>query len=441
MREAQTEVLVVGAGPVGLWMALLLAEAGISVSIIDQEAHTAARSYACALHSRTLDSLARLGLTEELLKGGKCVDKLGFYDHAARRAELDFSAVAGRFPFMLILPQSSLERLLEQKLVEAGGAVHWNHRFASFVEGPEWLDAVVEELAGTSTGYIVPHWEMVVKSRSSVRAQFIIGADGHGSLVRQLAGFNYERLGDPEFFAAFEFESRQTGENDEVRVALNDTTNVLWPLPNSRYRWTFQVLRHELPAQFPEKERRAVRLAQPMVDERIRQYVEKVSQHRATWFSAKMDSIGWCSEVAFERRLVRPFGQNRCWLIGDAAHQTGPVGVQSMNLGFREAESLTALLKRILREDAPLNLLELYNREQRSRWEPLMGLTGGLRPRAGTPSWIRQHCGQLLPCLPGCEAHLSRLADQLSLDIDLGTPVPDPPELRDGTRAANNRGS
>jgi len=422
MREAQTDMLVVGAGPVGLWTALLLAEAGIAVSLIDQEEHTAARSYACALHGRTLELLGQFGLTEALLASGKRVEKWAFYDRTGRHAELDLSGLAGRFPFILILPQSVLEGLLEQRLRQAGAAVHWNHRFAGFVEQEESLNATIDELAGTSTGYIVPHWEMVVKNRSNVSAQFILGTDGHASLVRQVAGFDYQRMGDPEFFAAFEFESENADEDQdqEVRITLDQTTNVLWPLPNRRYRWTFQLLRHELPPEFPQKERRAVRLAQPVVDERIRRYVEKVSRERAPWFCAQISNIAWCSEVAFERRLVKPFGQNRCWLLGDAAHQTGPVGVQSMNLGFCEGETLVGLLKKILREDAPMSLLDSYNREQQNRWHPLMGLTGGLRPRASTTPWIREHCGQLLPCLPACETSMASLADQLGLDVQMG---------------------
>src|SRR5579859_2484745 len=130
MRESQTEVLVVGAGPIGLWTALLLAEAGIAVTIIDQESHTAARSYACGLHPRTLELLSRLGLAETLLAGGRRIEKLAFYGSDTREAELDFSGLAGSFPFMLIVPQSSVESLLEQRLGQAGVAVHWNHRFA-----------------------------------------------------------------------------------------------------------------------------------------------------------------------------------------------------------------------------------------------------------------------------------------------------------------------
>src|SRR5438128_1806367 len=159
MRETQTEVLVVGAGPIGLWTALLLAEAGIEVSLIDCEMRTAARSYACGLHPHTLKLFSRVGLSEAVLAKGRPIPKVAFYDREARRAELNFPKVGQDFPFLVILPQNALESLLEEQLVKAGVHVHWNHRFASFTEEQDQLAATIEELAGTSTGYIVPHWE------------------------------------------------------------------------------------------------------------------------------------------------------------------------------------------------------------------------------------------------------------------------------------------
>jgi 2-polyprenyl-6-methoxyphenol hydroxylase-like FAD-dependent oxidoreductase len=416
MREARTEVLVVGAGPVGLWTALLLAEAGIEVSIIDREARTAARSYACGIHPRTLQSLANAGVADAVLERGRRIHRVALWDRKSFQAELKFSELNPTYPFLLILPQNILESLLEQRLHKAGVSVHWNHRFASFVDEEECVAATIEELAGTGTGYIVPHWEMVVKNRAQLRAQYLIGADGYSSLVRQVAGLNYQRVGDPEFFAAFEFESSEPVD-DEVRVVLDETTDVLWPLPEGKCRWTFQLLRHELPAEFPEKERRAVRLAQPQVDERIRQYVEKVGHQRAPWFSAQVKTISWCSEVTFERRLAKPAGLNRCWLVGDAAHQTGPVGIQSMNSGFAEAEALVSRLKRIFRQESRPEILDAYNKEHQERWNKLMGITGGLKERSDTSDWVRASCAKLMPCLPGLDADLTSLASQLKLDL------------------------
>jgi len=416
MRETQTEVLVVGAGPVGLWTALLLTEVGVQVTIIDREARITARSYACALHPSTLQMLQRLGLADDVLAQGRRAQSVGFYDEHSRRAELDVSALGGPFPFLLILPQSALEGLLEQRLRRAGVTVHWNYRFDDFREEPELVIATIEQLEGTGTGYIVPHWETIVKSRAPLRAQFVIGADGQNSLLRQRLGIELDRLGGSTSFAAYEFESEQPVE-DELRVVLNRTTNALWPLPGNKCRWTFQLVRSEMQGEFPEKERRSARLVEPAVDEKIRSYVEKVAEQRAPWFKAKIREIAWCTEVAFENRVARQFGRNRCWLAGDAAHQTGPVGVQSMNAGFAEGERLARLLRSVLRQEAPSQVLHTYDREQREQWRRLLGMSGGLKARSDTDSWVREHAPRILPCLPGSGPDLPALAAQLKLDF------------------------
>src|ERR1035441_10449506 len=98
MREERTEVLVVGAGPVGLLTAILLAEAGIEVRIIDREDRTTSRSYACALHPRTLKLLEGLGLAAPVLEAGRRVEKIAFYDGATRQAEVKLSQLGGGVP-------------------------------------------------------------------------------------------------------------------------------------------------------------------------------------------------------------------------------------------------------------------------------------------------------------------------------------------------------
>jgi 2-polyprenyl-6-methoxyphenol hydroxylase-like FAD-dependent oxidoreductase len=132
MRETKTEVLIVGAGPVGLLTAILLAENGVETQIIDREERIASRSYACALHPRTLRLLHRLGLAEEVLTRGKRVQSIAFYDGAARCAEIKMETMGGEFPFLLVLPQSALEEVLEQRLLHKSKTkVLWNHRLDS----------------------------------------------------------------------------------------------------------------------------------------------------------------------------------------------------------------------------------------------------------------------------------------------------------------------
>jgi len=417
MQEEQTEVLVVGAGPVGLLAAILASEAGLGVRIIDQEARTTARSYACALHPRTLELLDEVGLAEPMLHQGRRVETVAFYDHAARRAEVNLSKLGGGFPFLLILPQSAFEEVLEQRLRKAGISVDWQHRFAGVQEHADGVIADVEELGGTGTGYIVPHWETVVKRRIPLRARYVIGADGHGSLVRHRLGIASTRVAGPHFFAAYEFEADAPPE-PEVRVVLDDsTTNVLWPLAANKCRWTFQLVKTAGGIEFPEKDRRPVRFAQPQVDEELREYVELVVRQRASWFSAGVKRITWCTDVAFEHRVANHFGRGHGWLAGDAAHQTGPVGVQSMNVGLAEAAALVGAIKKTLREHALTAPLEAYDQERQEEWRRLLGLAGGLKTRAQTDPWVAERRERMLPCLPAGAADLGRLATQLQLDV------------------------
>ena len=160
-----------------------------------------------------------------------------------------------------------------------------------------------------------------------------------------------------------------------------------------------------------------MRFAEKSVDERIRQYVQQVAKQRAPWFSAGVKAITWCTEVVFEHRVARQFGRERCWLAGDAAHQTGPVGVQSMNVGMAEAATLAGALRKILRDQAALNLLETCNREWQDEWRRLLGLTGGLKPGSETSPWVRERRARILSCLPASHEDLARLAGQMGLDL------------------------
>lgn len=417
MTPQSTEVLVVGAGPVGLLTALLLAEAGVQVQVIDHEERIAARSYACALHPRSLKLLARRGLAAPLLEQGRRIPKMAFYDGAERRAEITFSENGGEFPFLLVVPQSALEGILEQTLrKKARIKVNWNHRFDGVQFEEDAVVATVERLGGTALGYVVPHWETVVQKRFPLRAQFLVGADGHNSLVRRRLEIESDHLARAQAFVACEFAS-ETEPAEEVRVVLDDaTTNVLWPLPGNCYRWTCQLHQADLLNEFPDKDRRLMP-SEKALNEQIRGSLQKLMRHRAPWFSASVRDITWCKQVVFEHRLAKQFGQNRCWLVGDAAHQTSPVGMQSMNVGLLEAEELAGLLPKILREEAPLDVLQSYNRQRQEEWRRLLGADGGLNPRSDTGAWLRSRGGRILPCLPGSREELASLADQLGLDF------------------------
>jgi 2-polyprenyl-6-methoxyphenol hydroxylase-like FAD-dependent oxidoreductase len=144
----------------------------------------------------------------------------------------------------------------------------------------------------------------------------------------------------------------------------------------------------------------------------------RLLEARAPWFQGGIKDVGWATDIQFEHRLARQFGRDRAWLAGDAAHQTGPIGMQSMNMGFREGADLAAKLTRILREKGSPDLLETYDLEHRMEWEQLLGRKGDPKASAATGEWVRERCGMLPACIPASGSELTLLLRQLGLEFE-----------------------
>jgi 2-polyprenyl-6-methoxyphenol hydroxylase-like FAD-dependent oxidoreductase len=413
MREERIEVLVVGAGPVGLMTALTLAQGGVESIIIDREPRTTARSYACALHPRVLDLLATVGVADDLIAQGRKIESVAFYEKAERRARVRVSDASDKYPFLLVLPQSVLESTLEARLNEAGVKVRWHRRFDDMAQQPDAVEVMVEELEGTTGGYAVPHWEELVKRRTPIYCRWLVGADGPNSLVRRRLGLDFKTAAPRQFFAAYEFEPEGRTE-DELRIVLDSaTTNVLWPLPGNKMRWTFEIPEAGQDPDFPEKERRAIHFSQKIVDDEIRRYVETVAKHRAPWFASGVKEITWCTQVSFQPRVAAAFGQQNAWLAGDSAHQAGPAAAQSMNQGLLEAASLAEAIIKIQKDEGDEILLAAYAQTSLETWQRMLGLTGAVPTPGSANPWIKANWNRILPSLPATGEGLAKTATRV----------------------------
>ena len=416
-RKLNTEVLVVGAGPSGLTTALLLAEAGVRVTIIDRERRPATHSYACGLHPRSLKLLDGLGLLDGIQDQTRRITTVAFYSpEHGREAEASLGALPVEFPFVLVLPQDQLEARLAERLAELECPVLWHHRLASLAAGHDGVRAEVDQLVGTATGCAVPRWQWVVGRTIEVDAAFVVGADGHHSMVRQALGIENERLAAPEHYAVYEFEP-EIELADELGVVLTEsTTSVLWPLPGRRCRWSFQLAGWE-ETEFAEKDRDPFWGEAPAVAQRTRQRLQQRLAAQAPWFGTGIRTVDWAADIQFQHRLARQYGRGRCWLVGDAAHQTGPAGIQSMNVGLLEAEDLAGRLAQLIREAAPEALLTAYEQVHRDEWRLLLGGKGAPRPGPATKPWVGRYGRQILSSLPASGHELSLLLTQLGLSL------------------------
>ena len=314
-RHPDPEVLVVGAGPVGLVAALFLQQHGIRVEVIDMQQRTTQHSYALAIHPRTLRILDEAGLSAGLIGAGRKLTKVAYYEGRERRAEIDYAALASAHPYLLVLRQSVLERAAEEALRQQKLKVLWGHRLQSLNADDATPRAEVAKLDQVATGYPIARTEWVVARSETIRPAYVIGADGYDSAVRRMAGIEMEEHGAGQIFSVYEIEA--AGELPaEVRVILDpDLTSVYWPLEEGRCRWGFQIQ--------DASEHEAIDGAARAADRREGSLV-----HGAA------DAIYWSTLGLFESRVTRSFGKGGVWLAGDAAHQAAPVGVHSMNSGW-----------------------------------------------------------------------------------------------------------
>ena len=411
--NAQTEVLVVGAGPVGMLTALLLTQQGVRTRIIDQESRTATRSYACALHPASLSVLQRAGIVDAVLDLGRSIGTVGLYQGPARRAQARLSDLPGPYPFAVVLAQFLLEELLEEKLRAAGVHVEWHRRLREIQRGAGGVDAAIEKLAPSGRGDVIPEMETSVPGSLQVHADFVVGADGHNSLLRQQLGIGTVRAGAPLLFNVYEIATVEPVDHEMKLVLADSGLNVLWPMSDNRCRWSFQIVPAKTAADFPQKDRAPLNIIRPPKDWESILPLRRFLAERAPWFQTEIKDILWIAEVQFEPQLVLRFGEGRCWLAGDAAHQASPAGMHSMNLGLHEAADLAGKLKSILRDHADLDVLQDYDRLHRAEWKRLLGLKAPAQPPDGLSPWALQHFSTLLANLPASGDDLNSLLKKL----------------------------
>jgi 2-polyprenyl-6-methoxyphenol hydroxylase-like FAD-dependent oxidoreductase len=384
LGKRETEVVVVGAGPVGLLAAMALKTAGVDVHVYDAGQRTAAHSYALVLHPSTLRLLDRFGLAMSCTEAGRVVTRLSVYEGAERREELDFTRLPGPHAHVVVLPQARLEAILEAALEKCGVKVHWDHRVQGLEPTAEHVKLTVARLDKVSTGYPIAHTEVVVDKMLEIGTSYVVGADGYDSFVRRRLGNAYADQGRGQLYSVFQFATGGDVPPEGRLMVEEDRVGGYWPLPEGRCRFSFPIGAAE------EHRPDAARL-------------QELLSLRAPWFHGEAGGIEWTALGLFERKLATPFGAGRIWMAGDAAHLTGPLGGQSMNVGLREADDLAERLVRVLRPGAPAGLLDDYSASRAAEWRSLFG--------AQAPYGSRR--ALLLPCLPASGADLKALLGQL----------------------------
>lgn len=385
--ENKIEVLVVGAGPAGLFAALSLAERGVRARVIDSYQRTALHSYAPALHPATLRMLGELGIADELTAIGHRVDRVAVHREGGSRDEIDLAAVKGAFPYVLVVPQKLLEGVMEKRLEQSGSRVEWRHQLMSLTQsdGGERVSATIGRMGDDPRDVALER----------VEAEFIIVADGYNSFARRALGIPIAQVGPLLHYGLLETTSHFEPRNCAQLLLGEARTDVFWPMPEQRGRWSIQLS--------PEREGD---------DESLSGRLRRRLRERAPWFPSESEPTEWMTLVDFQPRLARRFGLGRIWMIGDCARFTSPVGVQSMNVAMREAHDLVRRMTEILRRRGSPELLPIYNEERQREWKMLLGVDDRLKAD-GDGGWPHEWAARLVATLPATGVDLNRLLEQV----------------------------
>jgi 2-polyprenyl-6-methoxyphenol hydroxylase-like FAD-dependent oxidoreductase len=346
-----TDVLVVGAGPTGLTLAASLLASGVRVAIVDRQAEGANTSRAGVINARSLEVLESLDVTRRLVKEGIQAPLFTIRDRKRVLISIDFSGLQTLYPYSLMLPQNDTERILLARVVELGGEVL----------RPKVLASVIQDANGAIATFA---------DGDTVRASYVVGADGMHSTVRKQAGITFEGDSYEQSFVLADV--HMTGVTPTAEVILVWATaglTVIAPLPDGSFRI---VAPQENAPEEPSME-----LIQQLIDDRT----DRLGGMTVT-------DVVWGSRFRVHHRVADAYRSGRILLAGDAAHVHSPAGGQGMNLGIQDAVKLAEALTTVLRGGGD-TVLDDYAATRRPIAQGVISLTDGLTRLATAPAAVR----------------------------------------------------
>jgi 2-polyprenyl-6-methoxyphenol hydroxylase-like FAD-dependent oxidoreductase len=390
-QPVRSQVLVVGAGPVGLIAALRLREQGVDVRIIDQQSQHAAHSFPVVLHTTTLRLLASLGLIDVLVWRGRPVSHLAVYTEGERRAVLDLPKVADISPGALTLPQDVLREVLTRALSDRGVSIEWNTRIRALGQDEGGVRGELQEhFAG------LPSFDQAsAAARSHFEAEYVIGSDGYDSAVRDALGIRLVAHGALHSYAFFDAPTSRAGAEAQLAIC-EGSANAFYPLQGGLARFSFQLTGSL--ARAPDLSA-----------------LRELTASRLPWHREDLESCAWGGVAEFRHALATHFGAGRVWLAGEAAHLTGPLGVQSLNVGLDEANELALRMADELRHPSRDGFAHDYDARRTQQWQELLGITERASLGARSPAWAWRNFNRILSCLPASGKDLDDLLEQLRL--------------------------
>jgi 2-polyprenyl-6-methoxyphenol hydroxylase-like FAD-dependent oxidoreductase len=331
----RSDVLIVGAGPTGLVLALWLTKLGVNLRIIDKASAPGTTSRALAVHARTLELYRQLDLADFIVEHGHKVPAVRLWVRGQPRARIDFEKIASTltpYAFLQIFPQDEHERLLIARLERLGVSVERETELLGYRDAGSHVVARLRRADG---------------QEETCEAAYIAGCDGVHSVVRETMGTGYPGGTYRHLFYVSDVRASGPALDGELHVDLEEADFLaVFPLAGSGRARLIGTVRDERAAHADTLRFQDV---SPRIIDNLKVDVEKVN---------------WFSTYRVHHRVTEHFRKGRAFLLGDAAHIHSPAGGQGMNTGIGDAINLAWKIKTVLARHAPDALLDSYEAER-----------------------------------------------------------------------------
>ncbi|KAF9305180.1 hypothetical protein BGZ74_011108 [Mortierella antarctica] len=370
-------VLIVGAGPVGLFEAVLLTKMGIRVRVIEREPEIAPMSRALGTQARSLEILSMVeeGFVDKFLAQGRPLNQVDLYYGSKRMCQLPFARHGNvtRFGQPLFMEQERISKVLEKDLAEMGVHVEF---------GWELVDTeVVEPAAGAEESYVKTVIRQTAKPENGerehhvIRSEYLVAADGGRSVVRHKANIKFPGRTLPNKTIMFDgIIDTDLELNDIMAITgVNYKTMFIMCMRDNHYRLVIEVDDFT-----PDEDLDQINRDLTVAD--LERYT-KACLHPETKFRVIENFWLICYRIN-ERRAENYIHKGRIFLGGDAAHVHSPAGGQGMNTGLQDSYNLAWKLALVMNKLAPASLLQTYHDERLPMADRAIELSSRLLDRA-----------------------------------------------------------
>jgi 2-polyprenyl-6-methoxyphenol hydroxylase-like FAD-dependent oxidoreductase len=350
-----TDVLIVGAGPVGLFLANECARRGLRWRLIEAHPSQSEHSKALAIFPRTLEIFDMAGVIAPFLEVANRVTSVAVMAHERTLARMRFAPEESPYPFIAMVPQDVTEKVLVEQLRVKGGTVEYETSFVSADQQDDRVNVTVNHKG----------------EPNKLTASFVVGCDGAHSTVRHLLNLPFEGAQYDSLVMLADIQSNETLPADELQLCPSEFGPVaIFPMSATRRRIVATI-------ESAEGEAPSLDLVQQILRQRAPSAIEARALH-------------WSSFFHIHHRQVARLRVGRMFIAGDAAHIHSPFGGQGMNTGLHDVWNLVWKLDLALRGHGNEQLLESYSVERRPVIKHVIETTDVLTKVMGTPNRLAQ---------------------------------------------------